>query len=130
VESCRDCHAKIDPWGVPFENYNALGQWREGSSDPLVHREHQAVNIDPSTQLKNGKRIQSLDDLKDYILTAKRPQFRKAVVRKVMAYALGRYLEFPDLPTVDAICSTIETKDDSFRVLIEQVVLSEPFLTK
>ncbi len=130
VESCRDCHAKIDPWGVPFENYNALGQWREGSSDPLVHKAHQAVNIDPSTQLKNGKRIQNLDDLKKYILTEKKSQFRTAVVRKVMAYGLGRYLEFSDRPAVDAICETVGKENDSFQTVIEQIVLSEPFLTK
>lgn len=130
VESCRDCHAKIDPWGVPFENYNALGQWREGSSDPLVHKEHQAVNIDPSTQLKNGKQIQNLDDLKSYILTEKKSQFRRAVVRKVMAYSFGRYLEFSDRSAVDSICETVEREDESFQTLIEQIVLSEPFLTK
>lgn len=130
VESCRDCHAKIDPWGVPFENYNALGQWREGSSDPLVKKEHQAVNIDPSTQLKNGKQLQNLDDLKDYILTEKKSQFRRAVVRKVMAYSLGRYLEFSDRSAVDSICESVENENDSFQTLIEQVVISEPFLTK
>jgi hypothetical protein len=130
VESCRDCHAKIDPWGVPFENYNALGQWREGSSDPLVHKAHQAVNIDPSTQLKNGKKIQNLDDLKKYILTEKKSQFRTAVVRKVMAYGLGRYLEFSDRSAVDSICKTVGKENDSFQTIIEQIVLSEPFLTK
>jgi len=130
VESCRDCHAKIDPWGVPFENYNALGQWREGISDPLVHQAHQAVNIDPSTQLKSGKRIQNLDDLKKYILTEKKPQFRTAVVRKVMAYSLGRYLEFSDGPAVNSICESVKHENESFQTLIEQIVLSEPFLTK
>ncbi len=130
VESCRDCHAKIDPWGVAFENYNALGQWREGVSDPLVHRAHQAVNIDPSTQLKSGKRIQNLDDLKKYILTEKKPQFRTAVVRKVMAYSLGRYLEFSDRSAIDTICESVEHENESFHTLIEQIVLSEPFLKK
>ena len=130
VESCRDCHAKIDPWGVAFENYNALGQWRAGVSDPLVHRAHQAVNIDPSTQLKSGKRIQNLDDLKKYILTEKKPQFRTAVVRKVMAYSLGRYLEFSDRSAIDTICESVEHENESFHTLIEQIVLSEPFLTK
>ena len=79
VESCHDCHSKIDPWGVAFENYNALGQWREGSKDPLVHPPHQSVTIDPATELKNGKSIRSLDDLKGYILTEKRTEFREAV---------------------------------------------------
>ena len=130
VASCRDCHSKIDPWGVAFENYNALGQWREGTKDPLVRAPHQEVAIDPSTQLKNGQKIDSLDDLKDYILTEKRQQFRRAVVRKVMSYALGRYLEFSDRAAVDSICKTVENENDAFQKLIEQIVLSRPFLTK
>ena len=130
VASCRECHSKIDPWGVPFENYNALGQWREGTKDPLVHQAHQNVNIDPSTQLSNGKKIQNVEDLKTYILTEKKPQFRRAVVRKVMAYSLGRYLEFSDRLAVDSVCKTVEKERDAFQTLIRQVVLSEPFLTK
>ena len=98
VTSCADCHRKIDPWGVAFENYNAIGQWREGTRDPLVHKDHQVVHIDPSTELKNGKKIADLDDLKRYLLTDKKAQFREALVRKVMAYGLGRYLDFSDRP--------------------------------
>jgi hypothetical protein len=130
VASCRDCHSKIDPWGVAFENYNALGQWREGAKDPLVQTPHQNVRINPSTKLKNGTAIQSLDDLKDYILSDKKPQFRKAVVRKVMAYGLGRYLEFSDRSAIDSICKTVDKEEDSFQTVIEQIVLSEPFATK
>ncbi len=130
VASCHDCHSKIDPWGVAFENYNALGQWREGTSDPLVKVPHQKVNIDPSTRLKNGREIQNLDDLKRYILTDKKGQFRRAVVQKVMAYSLGRYLEFTDRSTVDSICKTVEEDNDAFQTIIEQIVLSEPFRVK
>ncbi|MHC4880376.1 MAG: DUF1592 domain-containing protein [Planctomycetota bacterium] len=130
VESCRDCHSKIDPWGVAFENYNALGQWREGTSDPLVKAPHQKVNVSSSTRLKNGRAIQNLDDLKRYILTQKNAQFRRAVVRKVMAYSLGRYLEFTDRSAVDSICAAVEENNDSFQTVIEQIVLSEPFLVK
>ena len=130
VASCHDCHSKIDPWGVAFENYNALGQWREGTADPLVKAPHQKVNIDPSTRLKNGREIQNLDDLKSYILIEKKAQFRRALVRKVMAYSLGRYLEFTDRSTVDSICKTVEEDNDAFQTVIEQIVLSEPFRVK
>ena len=128
--SCRDCHRKIDPWGVAFENYNALGQWREGSKDPLVLGPHQNVNIDPSTQLSNGTNISNLNDLKHYLLTEKETQFRRAVVRKTMSYGLGRYLEFADRPAVDSICETMQESGDRFQTLIEQIVVSEPFSTK
>ena len=130
VASCRDCHAKIDPWGVAFENYNALGQWREGDRDFNVLKQHQNVTIDPSTQLKNGRQIRHLDDLKQYILTDKKAQFRRALVHKVMGYALGRYLEFSDRASVDKVCKTLEQEQDRLQTLIEQVALSEPFRTK
>ena len=130
VASCRDCHQKIDPWGVAFENYNALGQWREGTRDPLVLAPHQLVRIDPATRLRNGPQIADLDDLKRYLLTKKKSQFRRAVVHKVMSYGLGRYLEFADRPAIDAICDSIEKDGDRFQSLIEQIVLSEPFSTK
>jgi len=52
------------------------------------------------------------------------------VVNKALAYALGRYLDFRDRPAVDAICNTLEKNEDSFQTLLEQIVLSEPFLTK
>ena len=128
--SCRDCHRKIDPWGVAFENYNALGQWREGSKDPLVLGPHQNINIDPSTRLSNGTKISNLNDLKHYLLTEKETQFRRAVVRKVMAYGLGRYLEFADRPAVDTICETMQETGDRLGTLIEQIAVSEPFSTK
>ena len=130
VEGCRDCHQKIDPWGVAFENYNALGQWREGDLDPLVLSPHQNVEIDPVTRLRSGKKIRGVSDLKRYILTEKRDQFRRAVVGKVMAYALGRYIEFSDRAAVDSICDVVRENNDSFGTLIQEVVLSEPFLTK
>jgi len=130
VQSCHDCHSKIDPWGVAFENYNALGQWREGNSDPLVLDPHQQVNVDPVTRLRNGTEIKNLEDLKRYILTSRKSQFRKAVVRKVMAYSLGRYLELSDRPAVESICQSLQEEKDGFQTLIEKIVLSEPFLTK
>jgi hypothetical protein len=130
VESCNDCHSKIDPWGVAFENYNALGQWREGNIDPLVLREHQEVVSDPATKLNNGKEINNLKDLKSYMLTIRKDQFVKAVVTKVMSYALGRYTEFSDQKAIIAVCEEVKKDQNKFQTLIENVVLSEPFLFK
>ena len=130
TESCNDCHAKIDPWGVAFENYNALGQWREGSQDPNAIGKHKNVHSDPTTQLKNGRKIENLDDLKNYILTEKKEQFTKAVINKTLAYALGRYIEFTDQETINKIVTHLKKDNLKFQTLVEQVVLSEPFLTK
>lgn len=130
IQRCRDCHSRIDPWGVAFENYNALGQWREGNLDPNVKPPHQNIQVDPTTKLRDGHTVQNLDDLKRYILTEKKEQYRRALVRKALSYALGRYLDFQDRPAIDSICQTLAANHDQFQILLEQVVLSEPFLTK
>lgn len=130
IESCRDCHSKIDPWGVAFENYNALGQWREGTRDLLVAKPHQEVQIDAATRLRNGTEIENLDDLQNFMLTERRDQFRRAVVSKVMSYSLGRYVEISDRAAIDEVCQAVESENDSFQAVLEQIVLSQPFLTK
>ena len=130
TESCNDCHSKIDPWGVAFENYNAIGQWREGSKDPLVKPKFQKVAIDPSTKLKNGREIKDLMDLKFYILNERKEQLTKALVNKVLSYSIGRYLEFSDQKTINEISEKVKKDNLKFQSLIEHIVLSEPFLTK
>ena len=96
--------------------------WANGAKerDPNVKTAHQNVSIDPTTQLRNGRKIQHLGDLKQYILTEKKEQYRRAVVSKALAYALGRYLDFRDRPAVDAICNTLEKNEDSFQTLLDR----------
>ena len=130
VESCSGCHSKIDPWGVAFENYNALGQWREGSQDPFVHSKHRKVTVDPTTTLKNGTKIESLDHLKNFILTEKKEHFTKAVINKVMSYGIGRYVEFSDQKNINSIYEQVRKDGYRFQTVIESVVLTETFLTK
>ena len=115
---------------LKFTNYNALGQWREGNQDLNVKSPHQKVTIDPTTRLRNGKQISNLDALKDYLLSEKKEQFRQAVVRKTLAYALGRYLELTDRPAVELICENLEDEGDLFQNLLVQIAISEPFLNK
>ena len=130
VESCNGCHSKIDPWGVAFENYNALGQWRQGSQDPNVHSKHRSVTVDPTTTLKNGTKIGSLDHLKKFILTNRKEHFVKAVIKKVMSYGIGRYVEFSDQKVVNEIYANVNKRGLKFQDLIEEVILTKTFLTK
>lgn len=130
TESCNGCHSKIDPWGVAFENYNALGQWREGSQDPFVHSKHRKLTVDPSTTLKNGTKIDNLQHLKNFILTEKKEHFTKAVINKVMSYGIGRYVEFSDQKNVNSIYDQVSRDAYKFQTLIESIVLTETFLTK
>ena len=51
--SCRDCHRKIDPWGVPFEEYDAIGQLR----DKIITKKRKTMPVDANSTLNNGKGI-------------------------------------------------------------------------
>ena len=81
--ACRSCHARIDPWGIAFENYDALGAFRTSiNSKP----------VDSTAELFNRQTLAGIDGLKRYLLTERQDQFARAVVHKLTAYALGSYL--------------------------------------
>ena len=128
--ACKSCHSRIDPWGVVFENYNALGQWREGNIDPHVKARHRKVQIDPSTKLRNGKEIKNLDELKKYLITERRDQLLKSISTKVLSYALGRYTDTTDQQEIDKICNAVKKDGWKFSSVIRNVILSETFRTK
>ncbi len=151
-EACMTCHRKIDPWGIAFENYSGIGVWRDStvaesgavpaallkSVQPRKKRESKRQSkrpqksdvVDPRTTLANGTEIQDLDDLKAYLIEHKRDAFAETLVRKVLAYGLGRYLEFVDTEAVKRLVA--EFRDDEYRLkdLIVSIVLSEPFKTR
>ena len=88
------------------------------------------TEVDPRTTLPDGTKIRDLRDLKAYLLKHKKDQFAETLVRKILAYSLGRYLDFSDTQTVRKL--TADFKQDGYRLrgLIAEIVLSEPFLTK
>lgn len=149
-EACMNCHRKIDPWGIAFENYDGIGVWRDstfqkkGSAAVAVSEKSQspkkrtarkraarkprkATEVDPRTTLANGTEIQNLDDLKAYLVEHKRDQFAENLVRKLLSYSLGRYLEFTDTESVKKLTSDFREDEYRMKDLIVSIVLSETF---
>jgi hypothetical protein len=152
-EACMNCHRKIDPWGIAFENYNGIGVWRdstvkEESGSPVTASENsqspkkqparkraarkpkRISEVDPRTTLANGTDIQDLDELKAYLIEHKRDQFAETLVRKLLAYSLGRYLEFTDTESVKNLASDFREDEYRLKDLIVAIVLSETFKTR
>ena len=90
----------------------------------------QFSEVDPKTRFADGVEIADLDGLKRYILEDRREQFTQTVVRKLMAYALGRYLDFTDTDTVNNIHAQFVADEYRMRGLVKSIVISPPFLTK
>lgn len=90
--ACASCHARIDPWGIAFENYDALGAYRAQIKDRPV---------DATSVLFNRQKLAGVDGLKSYLLTERQDQFAQAMVHKLTAYALGRPLTLGDRPDIE-----------------------------
>ncbi|MCH2101986.1 MAG: DUF1592 domain-containing protein [Planctomycetes bacterium] len=116
--SCHDCHAGIDPFGIAFEHYNAVG---------LLEEERAGRPIDASTVLPDGTQIDGVSELKRYILEQQRLEFVRALVEHLLSYALGRDLNFADEEEVSQIVGYVEERGASTRAVLRGIVLSPSF---
>jgi hypothetical protein len=118
--SCANCHAKMDPLGFAFENFNAVGAFRTKDGD---------FPIDPSGELPDGKKFQGPAELKQ-ILKEKKDLFSRCLAEKMLTYAVGRGIEYYDKRAVDKICENLAKDGYKFSTLVTEVVKSEPFRMK
>jgi hypothetical protein len=114
---CASCHARMDPIGFAFENYDAIGAWREKDGQ---------FPIDPSGELPDGSKFQGPAELKS-ILKDKKELFARSLAEKMLTYALGRGLEYYDKCAVDKILAALEKNDYRMTTLIVETVNSDPF---
>ena len=128
--SCISCHRKIDPWGIAFEEYDAVGNWQRDGRGASLREQRTQQRIESEAELPNGTKISGLKELRDELIRSKSDDFRRAMVRKVMAYALGRTLSVGDTDTVDALVLALRARSDRLSALIELIVASEPFQAK
>ncbi|WP_299547290.1 DUF1592 domain-containing protein [Seonamhaeicola sp.] len=116
--SCVDCHLKIDPYGVAFENYDAVGRYiTEAKGRP----------IDSKSKLPDGTEVDGIQGIKEYILSLKRDDFTRSVVEHLYAYALGRDVNFTDDKEIDRIVEAVKKDDYKFQSVLEQIILSKSF---
>ena len=114
---CMACHVVIDPIGLSLENFDVTGAWRIRDEGNFV---------DPVGQLYDGTPLTGPADLRAALLS--RPEvYYRVFTKNLMAYALGRRVEYYDMPTIRAI--TREAADNDYRVssFIMGVVASPAF---
>lgn len=119
--SCSGCHTKIDPWGLAFEEYGAIGNWRKQNS---------SQQIDAKAELPTGVTVNGMRELKSELLRSRTDDLRRAMLRKVASYALGRSLTLTDVEAMDSLLQDLKKREDRLSALVELVVASEPFQTK
>ena len=126
--TCASCHAKLDPYGLALENYDAIGQWRTRANGEGF-REKNAPPIDVSGAFPGGEAFATLEEYKAGLLRRK-DQFSKNLVTQFLVYALTRPVGYADHQTVEQITATLRHDDYRLRSLIRAVVLCELFQTK
>jgi len=119
-QPCNGCHKIMDPLGFSLENFDAVGQWR--INDDGSH-------IDPSGTLFNGAKVDGPVALRK-MLTGNPDVFAKVLTEKLMTYALGRGVEYSDMPMVREILRDASHNDYRFASIVLGIVKSTPFEMK
>jgi hypothetical protein len=114
---CAGCHKIMDPVGFAMENFDAIGRWRT---------EELGVPIDATGKLVDGTEINGTVDLRNALLKYS-DRFVQTTTEKLMTYALGRGVEYYDMPTVRAIARGAAKDDYRFSSLILGLVESDAF---
>ena len=116
--TCAGCHSMIDPVGFALEGFDAIGKARTADESDLP--------IDASGLLPDGTNFGSFGEFRAALV--RHPErFVTTLTERLMTYALGRGLEYYDMPAVRAIVRDAESKDYPFSSLILGVVKSLPF---
>ena len=153
-EACAACHRRIDPIGFSLENFDYFGRWRETyhfrqrvedpaeadetvefetetSPDPIVRHyrnTHRVIAADGA--LPDGTPFVGPAGLKRALLEHRHDDLVRQVTSKMLAYALGRQLEYYDEPAVRTIVAALEADGFRFQTLLQEIAASYPFQYK
>ena len=116
-KGCVKCHEGIDPWGLPFEHYDAGGRFRTGA-------------VDAAAVLPDGTTVSSVAQLQSYLVEERIDQVAFGFVKHLTTYAVGRSLTYNEIERLKE--NVIELKPEGYRMqdLLKSVVHSEIFLEK
>jgi len=119
--SCLNCHQKIDPYGVVFQNYDAVGRYQTKiGGNP----------VDAKSVLPDGTEVDGIDEIKQYILENKHDQFLTALVEHLFAWAMGRDVRFSDEEEIEEIVGRVKKDGNTLRSIFRQIVLCDSFSNK
>jgi Protein of unknown function (DUF1592)/Protein of unknown function (DUF1588)/Protein of unknown function (DUF1585)/Protein of unknown function (DUF1595) len=117
---CAGCHKSMDPIGFALENFDAVGHWRTND---------EGRKIDPSGTLFNGASLDGAIGLRQ-ALVGQQDIFVGVMTEKMLTYALGRGLEYYDMPAVRKIVQDSRKNDFRFSSIVAGIVKSTPFQMK
>ena len=146
-ESCNDCHVRLDPWGIPFEEYNAIGQFqtkipRPGASVPKYNakadktfeayqerlKKINTVQVEARARVPNGPEVDGMADLKKYLLKDRVEDVAENIIRRLLSYGIGRSLTYRDRFVVGELLKKAKDDDFALQDMIVSICISDTFL--
>lgn len=141
-ETCRACHANIDPAGFALENFDVMGGWRDRyrceADGPLAEgigkggqkfAFHYGLPVDASGELPDGRKFRDVRDLK-HVLLCDEKLLARNLVKQLTVYATGAPIRFSDRPQIEQILARAQSSHYGVRTLIHGIVQSDMFLCK
>lgn len=119
--NCASCHAKIDPLGIAWDNYDAIGQWRTHEKtagvgkDPLVN---------PAGEMPDGRTFKDANEFKR-LLIEDRDKFVRAFIEHLCTYGLRRVLTVDDADDITAIAADAKKNKAGVKDIVRAVALSD-----
>ena len=119
-EPCASCHKLMDPIGFALENFDADGKYRTKQGGDG------GVPLDTSAVLWDGAKVNGPIELRQHLLYYS-PQFVRMIAEKLMTFALGRGVEYEDMPVIRSIVREADRDNDRFLSILMGIVKSAPF---
>ena len=117
--NCQGCHGVIDPYGLAMENYTVTGRWREYDAAA-------EAPIDATALLPGERAVDGPVQLRRALI-ASPDQFVQALTEKLMMYALGRELEYFDMPQVRSVVRSAVAAENRFSAIVAGIVQTDAF---
>jgi len=120
MEPCASCHKLMDPIGFALENFDADAKWRTKQGG------EGGVLLDTSAVLWDGTKVNGPIELRQALLHYS-PQFVRTITEKLMTFALGRGVEYQDMPVIRSIVREADRDNDRFVSILMGIIKSAPF---
>ncbi len=117
--SCAACHARIDPFGFAFENFDAIGRFRIKESSGLP--------VDARARLREGTEFEGIDGLRHYLVTKKKDVITRLICQKLLGYALGRAKTLSDTTLIDTMVAELNKNDGRMSAAVFAILRSPQF---
>jgi hypothetical protein len=115
---CAQCHRLMDPIGFSLENFDGIASWRTLDENQ---------QIDAKTTTFDNTQLNGPSDLRNWIVSKYSRVFVEVTAEKLLTYALGRGVEYQDMPLVRQLARDAGKNGNRFSALVMGVVKSRPF---